>query len=216
MKNIYTSVLFATDLGPQSLYIGHRVSQLCQNWQAKLMILHVIEPPLTYTAQFAEQEQKLEQAKVLAQNSLAAFCQQIAAQSYEAFLKVGSPQDEILALAAERQAELVVMGSHGVGGYSHNLGSTAHYVMNQAYCDTLIVQVAHLKEKIEKLVPSQGKYLWQVPTSLQKAFISAKQEPPFGGSKQGFSSVVKRGPRLSLRPARSPYRGGTRENKDEE
>lgn len=92
-----------------------------------------------------------------------------------------------------------------MGGYTHLLGSTAHTIISEAYCDTLVIQVGHLETVLDKVEPQAGKYLWEVPQMM----------PPHSGSKLGFAEVVKRGPRLTLRPAKFPYKGGTRESEDE-
>ncbi len=55
----------------------------------------------------------------------------------------GIPSVEIREYAAEHQADLVLMGSHGRGGLRRLLGSTANAVLHGTPCDTMIV---HTKE----------------------------------------------------------------------
>jgi nucleotide-binding universal stress UspA family protein len=55
----------------------------------------------------------------------------------------GKPWREILGLAAARQADLIVLGTHGHGALDHLLfGSTAHHIVRQATCPVLTVRAA--------------------------------------------------------------------------
>jgi universal stress protein A len=54
---------------------------------------------------------------------------------------VGSAATEIRALAEERVADLIVIGSHGRSGWKLLLGSTANKVLHGAHCDILTVRV---------------------------------------------------------------------------
>ncbi|HRE31291.1 MAG TPA: hypothetical protein PLD88_04890, partial [Candidatus Berkiella sp.] len=83
-------------------------------------------------------------------------------------------------------------------------GSTAHHVITYAHCNVLIVQVAHLKELIEKTILHPKAHPWQTPKTWENLRFSS-----------GFGEEVKRGPRLSPRPPGSPYRGGTRKSEDD-
>ena len=61
--------------------------------------------------------------------------------TYEHYCPVGDPVSEILALADEKNADLVVMASHGRSGLSRLLtGSVAEGVMRKATCPVLIVK----------------------------------------------------------------------------
>lgn len=58
-------------------------------------------------------------------------------------LRRGEPAAEILAVAAEVAADLIVMGTHGRGGLSRLvLGSVAESVMRKAPCPVLTVRAA--------------------------------------------------------------------------
>lgn len=211
MESLYTKILFATDLGPQSLYIGEQAKKLSQICQAKLYIMHVIEPPITYTAHFSEHENEVKKLKENAKKSLSALSKELELQPDDQILCLGRPQEEILAQHHKKQCDLIVVGSHGIGGYMHALGSTAHHLLNEAQSDVLIVQVKHLQKEIEMTAPSNKAYLWQSCHS-QKQSIRGQ----YSGSEKGFGEEVKRGPRLSKRPPGSPYHGGTRTRKPEE
>jgi nucleotide-binding universal stress UspA family protein len=58
-------------------------------------------------------------------------------------VRVGRPYREILRLAAESPADLIVMGTQGQGGVGHALfGSTTHQVVRAAHCPVLTVRMA--------------------------------------------------------------------------
>lgn len=213
METLYTKILFATDLGPQSLYIGNQAKKLSSICHATLYIMHVIEPPLTYTAHFSEHEKEVKKLENNAKKSLNALSQELGIPLENQLLCMGTPQEEILAERNKKQSDLIVVGSHGIGGYTHSLGSTAHHLLNEAKSDVLIVQVTHLQKEIAMTPTSSGMYLWQALShhSAQKQTIRGQ----FSGSEKGFGEEVKRGPRLSKRPPGSPYRGGTRRREDD-
>ena len=55
-------------------------------------------------------------------------------------VRIGVAWQAIVAEAAERHADLVVIGSHGFAGLDHLLGTTAAKVVNHAPCSTLVVR----------------------------------------------------------------------------
>lgn len=202
---MYSRIIFATDLGPQSLYIAEQALSLSLLCKAQLWVLHVIEPPLAELTDFAGREAAIEKKKFLAQKSLQDLCRQLSVEKDRQLLAMGEAQVEILSVAKEQQCDLIVLGSHGVGGYTHALGSTAQHIIVNAHCNVLVVQVSHLKDIIEKTVPNPKEHPWQIPQITTPTY----------GSKKGFGGEVKRGPRLSPRPGGSPYRGGTRKPENE-
>jgi hypothetical protein len=75
--------------------------------------------------------------------------------SVEGFVFSGVPSAEIIKFAKSRQADLIVMGTHGRTGLAHVLlGSTAERVIQKAPCPVLTVNVSKnlmaAKEKTEK------------------------------------------------------------------
>jgi universal stress protein A len=56
-------------------------------------------------------------------------------------IELGSPKTEIVRIAQERGADLIVVGSHGRHGVKLLLGSTATSVIHHARCDVLAVRL---------------------------------------------------------------------------
>jgi universal stress protein A len=216
MDPIYSRILLATDLGPQSLYIGHQALKFRKMCHAQLHVIHAIEPPLTNVAHFSERDQEIDKLQAATSKSLGALCAKLMIPTAEQMIRVGKPQDVILQACQQHHCDLIIVGSHGVGGYTHNLGSTAHNLLETSFCDILIVQVIHLQEHIEKQTPPL-EFVWDLPHELlfQKPnpFRAAQVK---GGSAQGFGDLIERGPRPTHHPASTPYQGGTRKRTSEE
>jgi nucleotide-binding universal stress UspA family protein len=58
-------------------------------------------------------------------------------------LVIGVPWQAICDAAHEKQADLVVIGSHGYSGFDRLLGTTAAKVVNHAQCSVLVVREPH-------------------------------------------------------------------------
>lgn len=209
---MYSRIIFATDLGPQSLYIAEQALALSILCEGELLLLHVVEPPLTDMADFSQREKTIQQMQSAAQKNLRALGLQLGLSETQQFMSLGEGQVAILSVTKEQQCDLIVVGSHGVGGYTHALGSTAQYIITHAHCNVLVVQVSHLKDIIEKTVSKATAHPWQIPEITSAKLFSG----PSFGSKKGFGGEVKRGPRMSPRPGGSPYRGGTRKVEDDD
>lgn len=56
------------------------------------------------------------------------------------YTKVGKPKDEILAVANEYKADLLILGTHGRAGFDHFIsGSVAEDVVRKSTCPVLII-----------------------------------------------------------------------------
>lgn len=213
---VYKKILTALDLGPQSLFIAQKTIQLASPIDATVFFLHVIEPPMTYTVDFSSHDEKIEKDQILSENSLKALCEKIDFPKSQGLTAIGKPQDEILKIASIEKCDLIVTGSHGIGGYTHQLGSTAHHIISYAHCDVMIVQVSHLQNQMQ---PSPNtNFLWDntISQAVNSKIKPRVQMPPHGGSLHGFGENVSRGPRLVYRPSGFPYKGGhkTKDDKD--
>jgi nucleotide-binding universal stress UspA family protein len=64
-----------------------------------------------------------------------------AGMAYEWQFEVGHPVDTILHVAKDRGADLIVLGSRGLGGFKRLLlGSVSNGVLHHAPCPVLIVR----------------------------------------------------------------------------
>jgi len=84
-------------------------------------------------------EQRREEGR-LAGNRIASFLKKEGVAAETAFVE-GRPDSEIVATAANRQADLIVLGTHGRSGLERALlGSTTERVLNQTPCAVLVVR----------------------------------------------------------------------------
>jgi universal stress protein A len=76
-----------------------------------------------------------------AEKNLGFFISELKIDPQQKFLEQGDPRDEIIRVAEENQADLIVLGSHGRHGLALLLGSTANAVLHHAKCDVLAVRL---------------------------------------------------------------------------
>jgi universal stress protein A len=142
--SIYTHLLVGLDLSPEeSLQVVRKAAELARLYNAKLSLLHVIEPvtfayagdiPMDLTeTQLALEEQ--------AEKRLASFTHQLDYEVSHSKVVIGQTAAELRETAASLGADLIIVGSHGRHGLALLLGSTASDVLHGAKCDVLAVRV---------------------------------------------------------------------------
>ncbi len=117
---------------------------------AMVQLLHVFQISDYVVTPFARRNQQTDQVKSQidaaeqeARERLAAFEQQFQNRGIkvEAYIRVGYPFDEIVAMAEHFNVDLIVIGSHGCSGITRLLvGSTAERVVEHAPCPVLVVK----------------------------------------------------------------------------
>ncbi|HVA54215.1 MAG TPA: universal stress protein [Gammaproteobacteria bacterium] len=143
--SIYRQILVAVDLTEDSPAVarrGHALATLCE---AKLSFVHVVEfipvdpageallpPPV-------ELEGELVQG---ARQRLNVLCDNLGLQKAPHRVEVGNIKAEILRVAAEENADLLVLGSHGRHGLALLFGSTEKSLLHKAPCDVLAVRLS--------------------------------------------------------------------------
>ena len=140
----YQHILVGLDLSEnESKIVLDKAKQLAKANQAKLSIVHVVEP-LTFsypgdipvdlsTTQMASQKHSEEQ--------LAKFTQAIDYPLAYSKVVVGQTAPEMRQLADDIGADLIAVGSHGRHGLALLLGSTASDLLHGAKCDVLAIKV---------------------------------------------------------------------------
>jgi len=140
----YRHILLAVDFSKETEAIGHRAVDLAKRYGAELTLMHVVanlyeEPMYDLMSSFpADVEDQLVQN---ARQSLTDLAQRLGVPAAERVVQVGTPKTGIIQTAKERDADLIVLGSHGVHGLELLLGSTANAVLHAAPCDVLAVRV---------------------------------------------------------------------------
>jgi nucleotide-binding universal stress UspA family protein len=142
------TILFPTDFSNGARAAMDHAISLAKDYQAKLILLYVIQDisiaewyiPSTISAgELVEDMQKSawqEMDKWIAEVS-----KQV--KDVEKMVVRGVPFVEIIQTAKERNADLIVIGTHGRTGIDHMLfGSTAEKVVRKAACPVLTVRIA--------------------------------------------------------------------------
>ena len=116
--------------------------------KSRLTILHVyeesfIEPYVNAANSEEEAGEIMKEIERVNETKYDEFLKTIDLRSveYDKLLIKGIPETEIVETAAEQQADLVVMGTHGRAGLKHILiGSTAEEVVRTVHCDIIILK----------------------------------------------------------------------------
>jgi universal stress protein A len=143
MMSEYKNILLAIDLSEEADQVTAKAQSLATSNQAKLHIVHVIEP-LSYAYGgdipmdlSGVQKEIHKQAKT----QLTEFSAKHGIDTDNQYIELGRPENEIHNLASQLEADLIIVGSHGRHGLALLLGSTANAVIHGAKCDVLAVRI---------------------------------------------------------------------------
>ena len=141
----YQQILFATDFSECSEPAAEHALGIAELTGAHLHVLHVIgeldeHQRVMIPAEAFQTLQK--EVEVQAVRDLEAFCRNapegVATSTH---VVIGNPFQKILATAAEVDADLIVMGTHGRTGIEHVIvGSTAERVVRRSEVPVLTVR----------------------------------------------------------------------------
>ncbi|MGA7762624.1 MAG: universal stress protein [Candidatus Binataceae bacterium] len=134
----FKKILCPVDFDPNSLLALQLASELAQERQATLYLLHVVAMPPG--PEVALPFGKMETAARSKLDGLAR--RKVNAKAnYEVEVLMGDPSVEILQAAKRHGANLIVMATHGRKGLRHLvLGSVAEHVVREAPCPVLTVK----------------------------------------------------------------------------
>jgi universal stress protein A len=138
---MYKHILFATDLTEETQYIIDKVQIMCRYTNAKLSIVHVVEPLPGYSYAYLGIEDIEGQLVDEARQSMEKLGAKLSVAKDAQHVEIGPTKTKILGVADEVGADLIICGSHGRHGLSLLLGSTANAVLHGAKCDVLTVRL---------------------------------------------------------------------------
>ena len=142
---IYKHILMAADLANEDQTVEKKVSEIQIMTKAKLSIMHVIEPlPPAYWRRIWCYTRYIDIDEALTRNALASLnkiSERLNIPETSLATATGSINSEILRYAAEKEVDLIVVGSHGRHGLQLLLGSTANAILHHANCDVLSVRL---------------------------------------------------------------------------
>jgi len=119
---------------------------LAQAYQAKLLLLHVVMPPVTslpgdpMIPEFVQNLKELENACSERIEEKIGPIRELGIDVQSCVVN-GTPFAEIIRVAREEQSDIIVLGTHGRSGLQHLLiGSVAERVVRKAPCPVLTVK----------------------------------------------------------------------------
>ena len=141
--NPIKTILVTTDFSETSHKAFDHAREIAEKFGARLVLVHVEEdrlPPLVLEYTEVDLGQLLARQKEHALEKLAELAPELGPDVMVQVV-AGTPHVEIVNLAEELQADLIVMATHGRGFVGHAiLGSTAERVLRHSPCPVLIVR----------------------------------------------------------------------------
>jgi nucleotide-binding universal stress UspA family protein len=148
---LFKRIVCAIDFSDCSMHALNYAMSLAQEADAHLTVVHVIELPPDVSREVHEtvlagprslreyialaEEDRRARLKDAIPDTVRAYC------AVDTVLPTGKPYLEILRVAQEQKADLIVVGIHGRGPVDRLLfGSTAHHLVRQASCPVLTLR----------------------------------------------------------------------------
>jgi len=151
-------ILFANDLSYNSRFAFAHAACLAHCYDARVTVLHVLEEisesaDISLGSYFGETKWKLlkkdisQEAIDMLEKRVSRFCREVneelgahAFETDDIVVKRGKPVETILQEAKARTCDLIVMGTHGHGGFREAvMGSNSKRVIRQSKIPVLIV-----------------------------------------------------------------------------
>jgi len=139
----YRKILVPLDLSDDSDQVAIAARELAAYSNAALVILHVIEfVPLGPMGDTLMPTDQIEDALAKAARlKLAALVERQSLGKFSARVEVGNTKAEILRVAEEEKADLIVMGSRERHGVAILVNFTEDTVLHGAHCDVLAIRL---------------------------------------------------------------------------
>jgi nucleotide-binding universal stress UspA family protein len=135
-----SEIVYATDFSPESVAAASYAVSLAQEFQARLTLLHVI--PDQNTGDLLHAENLVDSSTRLLRSLVPAEADLWGEPRFT--VERGTPAEKILAVAARRQADLIVLGVRRPSGFpgaaTHLPIATAHKIVSRATCPVLTVR----------------------------------------------------------------------------
>ena len=156
-------ILYATDLSKNSSFAFLYATDMARKHDAKVVMLHAIEPIPAYAAAYTgitdelkrkQQEDTVEEIR----RRLGDFCRKAEAEigppCVDLVSKIlvprGHPPEEILNAADKEGCDVIVLGTHGKGFLAHTfLGSVSSAVLNRTQKPVFIIPLPSEKTTLE-------------------------------------------------------------------
>jgi universal stress protein A len=139
----YQKILLVVDLTEDSDLVGERAKAIAACYGSRIQLLHVVEyvpvEPMGETLLPAVQieEELIERAR----QRLKDLARRLQLTDSDCFVEAGSIKAEIIRVAEEQRADLIVLGSRERHGLAILLNFTEDTVLHSSPCDVLAVRL---------------------------------------------------------------------------
>ena len=145
MSDLPTKILVATDGSASSVNAAHRAAGMAHAFGAELHVVHVmpVTQPYHLVGTDAEGPSLYEEDKQWAQELLDGQVRKIeeeGANVAKTYLRTGEPDAEVVALGEDIGADMIVVGSRGMGRLRRPIGSVSSSIVAHAHCPVLVVR----------------------------------------------------------------------------
>jgi len=151
----YRHVLLAADLSEQDDYVVRKARHLAQLFQAKLSVIHVLDsipmPDTAYGTIVALNRDSSYEMLETVKTRLSRLGDWLGIDPARRWMVWGVPGEEIVRVAEQEHADLIIVGSHGRHGLGLLLGSTANRVLHHAKCDVMAIRFPENVERDQPL-----------------------------------------------------------------
>jgi universal stress protein A len=143
----FETILVAVDFSDSSDNAFQRALLMAKQIDARLIVLHVVNEPIDIRGyyvspiSFEKLDREIEEG---AKKMMDTFCQKYLNdfENYESVIVSGQPHEQIISQATEKNADLIVLGTHGRSGFDHVLfGSTAEKVVRKSPYPVLTIRL---------------------------------------------------------------------------
>lgn len=156
----YATVLCGIDFSHASMRAMQYAFAFAMDETAKVILLHVVEGTSDLpreTAHFHVPEYETFLVQDTTARLAAAVPPQVRQYAVENQVSVGKAHREIVRVATDTNADLIVMGVHGEGVKERWFGSTTGHVIRGADCPVLTVRADSHAVAIDDLTPGEGR-----------------------------------------------------------
>jgi len=135
----FKEIILATDFSDTSKDASYHALLLAQTYQAELKALHVFDPsagnvPSQYYLASDRAVEAIEETRQRGKDALKELAESFNLE-VETIFTEGDAGHEIVRVAEELHADLIVLGTHGYTGWKRfTLGSVAEFVGRHAHC----------------------------------------------------------------------------------
>jgi len=137
----YTKILATVDFSELTLSILERAEALAKSNNAKLLVLNVVDYAWQNAIDYVQPSvDEVEENLVNAAHELLdSVMGSVGVSPKEKLVVSGTPKQDILRVAEQHEADLIIIGAHGHHGLKDMIGSTTDRIVHRSGCDVLVV-----------------------------------------------------------------------------